>query len=192
MILDSKFEQLVQRNFLRSSQEYDLAKYFWTKAERAMQQKPTQQPTLTTKSLPEDKGTYVTDELAKYFAGFAWTIPRWVQDRESDERDYVNYIKDHRFNRSELQSIQANNRKLIQVIQEDIDCSYSKIAGFTKAKRVIKDINALDAQGNDHYNAYCEHYTERIRELENKISSSKLKLKKLVALQTKVKRLLAE
>lgn len=186
MILDSKFEQLVQRNFLRSSQEYDLAKYFWTKAERAMQQKPTQQPTLTTKSLPEDKRTYVTDELAKYFAGTKWTIPRWVKDRESDERDYVNYMQNQLFTRSELQSIQANNRKLIQVIQEDIDWCYYQLEQYNKwLNNIRKTENTEDLVRLQTDNLGL------VTSARNRLTGSKLKLKKLVALQTKVKRMLS-
>ena len=182
MILDSKFEQLVQRNFLRSSQEYDLAKYFWTKAERAMQQKPTQQPTLTTKSLPEDKRTYVTDELAKYFAGFAWTIPTRVQDRESDERDYVNYMQNQLFTRSELQSIQAHNKEQIKSIQEDVEHWFKEQAIYRQGFK-NGDID-VDPE-------LILHISDQLDYICNKISSTKLKLKKLVALQTKIKRMLS-
>ena len=189
MILDSKFEQLVQRNFLRSSQEYDLAKYFWTKAERAMQQKPTQQPTLTTKSLPEGKRTYVTDELAKYFAGTKWTIPQWVQDRESDERDYVNYMQNQCFTRSELQSIQANNRKLIGNLEFEIQYWFQE---YTKHEKELKAIcnlplTWLETKEIPEFNWLCNEVDHN----RNKVSSTKLKLKKLVTLQTKIKRLLA-
>ena len=185
MILDSKFEQLVRQNFLRSSREYDLAKYFWSNSERAMQQKPTQQPTLTTQNLTDKERTYVTDELAKYFAGFAWRVPQYVLDRESDQRDYAEHIKQHNFSRSELQSMQAHNKDLIKSFQEDIEHWFNEQSIYRQAfKKGEIDLD-FDPE-------LTLHISDQLDFIRNKISSTKLKLKKLVALQTKIKRLLAK
>lgn len=187
MILDSKFEQLVRQNFLRSSREYDLARYFWANSERAMQQKPTQQPTLTTKNLTDKERTYVTDELAKYFAGFAWTIPKWVKDREQNEKEiqaiYTEYLMQHNFSRAELQSMQAHNKDSIKFVQEEIDWCYYQLKRYNEIWQNLNDSEEIAKfkQENTGFPSYHR----------NKISSSKLKLKKLVALQTKIKRLLA-
>lgn len=184
MILDSKFEQLVRQNFLRSSREYDLARYFWANSERAMQQKPTQQPTLTTKNLTEPERTYVTDELAEFFAENNWTIPQWVQDLESDQCDYAEHIKQHNFSRAELQSMQAHNKDLINIIHEDICDCYYQLKRYSEIRANLN--NEQDISAFKHANMELLGYNR------NKISSSKLKLKKLVALQTKIKRLLAK
>jgi hypothetical protein len=172
MILNNNFDKAIQQNFLRGTREYDLASFFWDKAERAMQGKPTQEPVLTKPKLKELLES--TKALQDYFTEIQWVKPKLEQQEPKPE-----------FTRGEIQSLIAAQRERINEIQTEIEyCKY-------RIKRITNYLSNLLDTPYQVSAAVLQSMPDRVRELSNNLTVQKVKMHKAVKLQRKLKKMLA-
>jgi hypothetical protein len=173
MILNNNFDKVVQSNFLRGTREYDLASFFWDKAERAMQGKPTQEPILIKPKLKELLES--TKALQDYFTEIQWVKPKLEQHEPKTE-----------LTRSEIQSLIAGQRKRIGELEEDVFSYKGRITAYNEFLLTLEEGYIPVSV------SYTDLHLENYHRIRNCLTTTKRKLEKAVKLQRKLKKMLAK